>query len=146
MSTTVLPRASSPLTTIRVESTPSTTPSRLTETIAPESRAAVLRGTLEMDGMIGPPPRNVAIGSYHVEMPDPTASGTAAGVLSARVNDKEGPLSFEGRLTLSPDRSFLLEGTVAPRGSTSASLAQSLQYLGPPDASGRRPVSVSGTL
>jgi general secretion pathway protein N len=106
----------------------------------------VLRGTLEMDGMIAPPPRNVAIGSYHVEMPDPTATGAAAGVLSARVNDKEGPLSFAGRLTLSPDRSFLLEGTVAPRGSTPAPLAQSLQYLGPPDASGRRPVSVSGTL
>lgn len=119
---------------------------RFAEIVVENGWPTVLRGTLEMDGMIAPPPRNVAIGSYHVEMPDPTASDTAAGVLSARVNDKDGPLSFEGRLTLSPDRSFLLEGTVAPRGSTPASLAQSLQYLGPPDASGRRPVSVSGTL
>jgi general secretion pathway protein N len=105
-----------------------------------------IRGTLEMDGMIAPPPRNVSIGSYHVEMPDPAASDTTDGVLSARVTDKEGPLSFEGRLTLSPDRSFLLEGTVAPRGTTPPPLAQSLQFLGPPDANGRRPVSVSGTL
>jgi hypothetical protein len=105
-----------------------------------------IRGTLEMDGMTAPPPRNVAIGSYHVEMPDPAATDAASGVLSARVTDKEGPLSFEGRLTLSPDRSFLLEGTVAPRGNTPAQLQQSLQFLGPPDADGRRPVSVSGTL
>jgi len=105
-----------------------------------------IRGTLEMDGMIAPPPRNISIGSYHVEMPDPTASDATGGVLSARVTDKEGPLSFEGRLTLSPDRSFLLEGTVAPRGTTPAQLQQSLQLLGPPDANGRRPVSVSGTL
>ena len=105
-----------------------------------------LRGTFEMDGLIAPPPRNISIGSYHVEMPDPTAGDTTDGVLSARVTDKEGPLSFEGRLTLSPDRSFLLEGTVAPRGTTPPQLQQSMQLLGPPDANGRRPVSVSGTL
>jgi general secretion pathway protein N len=105
-----------------------------------------LRGTLEMDGLIAPPPRNISIGSYHVEMPHPQATDTAAGELSARVNDKEGPFSFEGRFTLAPDRSFLLEGSLAPRGTTPPPLLRSLELLGPADASGRRPVSVSGTL
>jgi hypothetical protein len=105
-----------------------------------------LVGTLEMDGLIAPPPRSTSIGSYHVELPDPSATDAADGELTARVTDKEGPFSFEGRLTLAPDRSFLLEGTLAPRGTTPPQLVRSLELLGPADASGRRPVSVSGTL
>jgi len=105
-----------------------------------------LRGTFEMDGLIAPPPRSISIGSYHVEMPDPQATGGRAGELTARVTDKEGPFSFEGRFTLGPDRSFLLEGMLAPRGNTPPQLVRSLELLGPPDANGRRPVSVSGTL
>jgi len=105
-----------------------------------------LRGTLDMDGLIAPPPRNTSIGSYRVEIPDPQASGDAGGPLTARVTDKEGPFSFEGRFTLGPDRSFLLEGSLGTRGSTPAPLARSIELLGPPDASGRRQVSVSGTL
>ena len=105
-----------------------------------------LRGTLDMDGLIAPPPRNISIGSYHVEMPDPAAGESKDGQLTARVNDKEGPFSFEGRFTLGTDRSFLLEGSLAPRGSTPPPLLRSLELLGPPDANGRRPVSVSGTL
>lgn len=107
----------------------------------------MLRGTLDMDGLIAPPPRNTSIGSYHVVIPDPSATGDAAqDSLTARVNDKEGPFSFEGRFTLGADRSFLLEGTLAPRGATPPALVRSLDLLGPADANGRRPVSVSGTL
>ena len=71
---------------------------------------SAVRGTLEMDGLIAPPPRNMSIGSYHIEMPDPQSAGTTAGQLSARVADKEGPFSFEGRFTLGANREFLLEG------------------------------------
>jgi general secretion pathway protein N len=105
-----------------------------------------LRGTLDMDGLIAPPPRNISIGSYRIEIPDPQATATDARQLTARVTDKEGPFSFEGRFTLGADRSFVLEGSLAPRGNTPAPLARSLELLGPPDADGRRPVSVSGTL
>lgn len=107
---------------------------------------SAVRGTLEMDGLIAPPPRNMSIGSYHIEMPDPQAADTPAGQLSARVADKEGPFSFEGRFTLGANREFLLEGLLAPRGATPPALQRSLDLLGPPDANGRRPVSVSGTL
>ena len=55
-------------------------------------------------------------------------------------------MPFEGRFTLGADRSFLLEGSLAPRGNTPPPLVRSLELLGPPDANGRRPVSISGTL
>jgi general secretion pathway protein N len=105
-----------------------------------------LRGTIDMDGLIAPPPRSTSIGSYHVVIPDPAAGEVAQDSLTARVTDKEGPFSFEGRFTLGADRSFLLEGTLAPRGTTPPALVRSLDLLGPADANGRRPVSVSGTL
>jgi hypothetical protein len=105
-----------------------------------------LSGSLDMDDLVAPPPRGVSIGSYHVVIPDPQAGAAVAGALTARVSDKGGPFAFEGRFTLGQDRSFLLEGTLAPRGSTPPALARSLELLGPADASGRRPVSVSGTL
>lgn len=119
---------------------------RFEEIVVTGGWPTTLRGTLEMDGLIAPPPRNTSIGSYQVTMPDPQASGTPADQLTARVTDKEGPFSFEGRFTLGADRSFLLEGSLAPRGNTPPPLLRSLELLGPPDASGRRPVSVSGTL
>ncbi len=109
-----------------------------------------LRGTLDMDGLIAPQPRNTSIGSYHVVIPDPAAPDAPltgqTDALTARVTDKEGPFSFDGRFTLGADRSFLLEGTLAPRGATPPALLRSLELLGPADADGRRPVSVSGTL
>lgn len=105
-----------------------------------------LRGTFDMDRLIAPPPRNTSIGSYQVVIPDPAEPEAGTDALTAQVTDKEGPFSFEGRFTLGADRSFLLEGTLAPRGATPPELRRSLELLGPADANGRRPVSVSGTL
>lgn len=116
------------------------------EIVVQEGWPTSLRGTLDMDGLIAPPPRSTTIGSYHVVIPDPQAGAAGADELHARVTDKDGPFSFEGRFTLGADRSFLLEGTLAPRGSTPPALVRSLELLGPADATGRRPVSVSGTL
>jgi general secretion pathway protein N len=118
---------------------------RLDEVVLSSGRPIAIRGTLDMDGLVAPPPRSTSIGSYRVVIPDPAAK-PAAGELTAHVNDKEGPFSFDGRFTLAPDRSFLLEGMLAPRGPTPPALARSLELLGPADASGRRPLSVSGTL
>jgi general secretion pathway protein N len=119
---------------------------RFDEIVVRDGWPTTLRGTLEMDGLIAPPPRSVSIGSYHVVIPDPQAGAGQADELSARVTDKEGPFSFDGRFTLAPDRSFLLDGMLAPRGNTPPELVRSLQLLGPADERGRRPVSVSGTL
>lgn len=118
---------------------------RLEEVVVSGGRPTAIRGTLDMDRLVAPPPRSTSIGSYRVVIPDPAAA-PAPGELTAHVNDKEGPFSFDGRFTLSPDRSFLLEGMLATRGPTPPALTRSLELLGPADASGRRPLSVSGTL
>jgi hypothetical protein len=107
---------------------------------------AVVRGTIDMDGLVAPPPRNSSIGSYHAVLPDPKSQAEPGAGISARVTDKEGPFAVDGRLTLSPDRSFLLEGTLAPRGDTPPALRRSLELLGPADAEGRRQFGVSGTI
>lgn len=119
---------------------------RFEEIVVSGGWPTVLRGTLDMDGLIAPQPRNTSIGSYLVVIPDPDAIDVAQDTLTARVTDKDGPFSFEGRFTLGADRSFLLDGTLAPRGATPPALLRSLELLGPADSSGRRPVSVSGTL
>jgi general secretion pathway protein N len=105
-----------------------------------------LEGTVDMEGLIAPPPRNASIGSYHVVMPDPKAVASEGTPLTAHVSDIEGPFSFDGRFTLDRDRNFLLDGTLAPRGDTPPELVRSIELLGPADSAGRRPVSVSGTL
>jgi general secretion pathway protein N len=105
-----------------------------------------VRGTIDMDGLVAPPPRNASIGSYHAVLPDPKSQPEGDAGISARVTDKEGPFSVDGRLTLSPDRSFLLEGTLAPRGDTPPALRRSLELLGPADSAGRRQFGVSGTI
>jgi hypothetical protein len=119
---------------------------RFEEIVVSDGWPTVLRGTLDMDGLIAPQPRNTSIGSYLVVIPDPEAVDVAQDTLTARVTDKDGPFSFEGRFTLGADRSFLLDGTLAPRGATPPALLRSLELLGPADSTGRRPVSVSGTL
>jgi len=118
---------------------------RLEELEVTDGVPTSVRGAVDMDGIVAPPPRSTTIGSYHIVMPDPAAA-PVAGELTAHVSDKEGPFSFDGRFTLASDRSFLLEGMLAPRGPTPPALQRSLELLGPADASGRRPLSVSGTL
>jgi hypothetical protein len=51
-----------------------------------------------------------------------------------------------GLLQLSPSGAYDLEGSVAPRPGASADLTQTLQLLGAPDAQGRRPFSLAGSL
>ncbi len=106
----------------------------------------LLRGTLLMQDLVAPPPRNAPAGTFDVVMPDPQDAPGAGDALTGRVTDRAGPFSVDARLTLSRDRSFLLEGTLAPRGAIPPGLERSLQLLGPADAAGRRPFSVSGTL
>lgn len=118
---------------------------RLDELVLVGGVPTSIRGTFDMDGLVAPPPRSTTIGSYRIVIPDPAAA-PSAGEITAHVSDKEGPFSFDGRFTLESDRSFLLEGMLAPRGPTPPALQRSLELLGPADASGRRPVSVSGTL
>ena len=99
-------------------------------------------GTVDLHDLTAPPPRVAALGSFRLNFPEQPGNDG----LVASVAQTDGPLLVDGHLTLGPDRSFLIEGRLAPRGTPSPDLANLLQVLGPPDAGGRRPFSLSGTL
>jgi general secretion pathway protein N len=79
------------------------------------------------------------IGDYRITFPP--GSGDPIGEL----HDLGGPLDVQASLHLAPS-GFVLEGRVAARASAPAALARQIRYLGSPDAAGRRPFSVAGTL
>jgi hypothetical protein len=110
-----------------------------------------LRGELDFDGLVAPPPRNANVGSFRATFPHPSPQPSLSvpvepSNLTAQVADKEGPFSVDGQLTLSRARNFAFEGTLAPRGPVPPAMERSLQLLGPADAAGRRQFSVGGTL
>jgi hypothetical protein len=111
----------------------------------------VLRGTLDLDGLVAPPPRNVPVGSFHAEFPAPTQRESLSvpadpSNVTASVRDKNGPFSVDAQLTLSRARNFALEGTLQPRGPVAQAMERSLQLLGPADTAGRRQFSIGGSL
>ncbi len=81
-------------------------------------------------------------GSYSLTFP-PSATGDPLGQFRDLGG---GPLAVEGTLRLTREPGFDIEGLVAARPSASADLAQDLQFLGSPDAQGRRPFSLAGTF
>jgi general secretion pathway protein N len=111
----------------------------------------IVSGAIALDGLVAPPPRNAAVGSFRAVFPHPQPQPSLSvpadpANVTAHVTDKDGPFSVDAQLTVSPTRNFALEGTLAPRGSVPPAVQQSLQLLGPADAAGRRQFSVGGTL
>jgi hypothetical protein len=102
------------------------------------------RGTVTLGNLAAPAARGGRVGSYRLDFPG--ASSGANGDLKGRLTDTDGPLSVLGELSLGRDRSFDLQGSVARRGTERTPFDQAIQYLGSPDASGRRPFGVSGTF
>jgi general secretion pathway protein N len=103
----------------------------------------VLQGEVEILDFVNP--QGQAFGSYQaVFAPDANAGGstTPTGV----VHDLGGPLALDATLQFTRDPGYLLQGQVAARPSAPAEFADELKYLGSPDASGRRPFSLSGTF
>jgi hypothetical protein len=81
-------------------------------------------------------------GSYSLTFP-PSTGGDPVGQLRDLGG---GPLAVEGTLRLTPEPGFDLEGLVKARPTASADLAKDIQFLGSPDAQGRRPFSLAGTF
>jgi general secretion pathway protein N len=101
-------------------------------------------GSLEMIDLTGPAQRPANLGSFKVVFPPDAAAGdTLAGALT----DLGGPVELKGTVQLKKaGRSYIIEGLIKTRGDAPQNLAKALEYLGPPDAEGRRPFSIAGTL
>jgi hypothetical protein len=86
------------------------------------------------------------LGGFALQFAPPSAPPNQSSAIVGQLRDLNGPLSVIGVLQLSPSGSYDLEGSVATRSGASNELIQLLQWLGPPDAQGRRALSLSGTL
>lgn len=102
-------------------------------------------GTIEALDLTGPARKPTNVGSYKVVLPAPNQT-PSKDVLAGALTDTGGPLQITGTLQLKADRSYLVEGLVATRPDTPRDVADSLQYLGAPDAQGRRQFSLAGTF
>lgn len=84
------------------------------------------------------------LGSYALTFP----GGRDA--LTGKLRDIDGPLALEGTLRLTPEPGYVLEALIAPRSGAPPEIVNtlarwsSLGFLGPPDATGRRPFSIEG--
>jgi hypothetical protein len=57
-----------------------------------------------------------------------------------------GPLQINGTIKLKADRSYELDALVGAKPNTPQNLLRALEFLGPPDAQGRRQFSMAGAL
>jgi general secretion pathway protein N len=66
--------------------------------------------------------------------------------LTGRLSDLGGPLRVRGAIELMSNGQYFMSGEVAPGPGAGPAIFDTLSFLGPPDASGRRPFSIEGTL
>lgn len=101
-------------------------------------------GTVDLVNLTGPARRPANLGSFQLKFP--LESGDA-NLLAGSINDIEGPIQIAGKIELkAADRSYLIDGLVAAKPDAPADFARTLEFLGPPDARGRRQFSLSGTM
>lgn len=120
---------------------------KLDELVLENAWPVAAHGTLDMVDLTGPARQPANIGNYRVTFPA-SASDQTAGLpgLTGSLQDLQAPISVAGTVTLSPGRNYLLDLKVAARDNAPPAVKNGIQYLGAPDAAGRRPFSISGTL
>lgn len=104
-------------------------------------RVAGIEGQIEVRDLERRRAEVESLGDYVVVFPA-GANGDPVGDLRSL----KGPLSVEGKLKLTREPGFVLDGTVAPGAGASMDLIRQLEALGASDERGRRPFSVAGTF
>ncbi len=99
-----------------------------------------LQGRIEAHDLEDRSGNDTALGSYLVNFPG------GGGPPTGTVRDLDGPLAVEGTLRLTAQPGFELEGFIAPRKGAAPEIVNNIRLFGSPDASGRRPFSMSGTF
>jgi len=98
-----------------------------------------LEGRIEAHDLIDSSGYVTPLGSFAVTFPGGTPQPTGD------VQDLGGPLAVQGKLVLTPQPGYRLSGYVTPRASAVPALVNALEFLGSPDAQGRRQFALSGT-
>lgn len=92
-----------------------------------------VRHLVDSSGQVTP------LGSFSLHFPG------GPGAPRGQLHDLGGPLALTGTLRLTAAPGYVLHAELAARADAAPSLRQALQYLGAPDAAGRRPFALSGT-
>jgi len=100
-------------------------------------------GRLFVRGLKAPGPGGATLGDFELVIGE-GAVGT--GTLVGRLSDQGGPLHVRGTLELKRDGSYFMSGEVAPGPGAGPAILDTLEFLGPPDTSGRRPFTIEGSL
>jgi general secretion pathway protein N len=106
-----------------------------------DGKLATLTGTLEARDVVAQGPMPDQFGSYSLEFPS-TPAGAAS--FPGRLRDLEGPIEVDGTFDVRANLEWELNAQVRARPSATPQLANLLQFLGPPDAQGRRTFSAAG--
>jgi hypothetical protein len=107
--------------------------------IARDGALESLRGRVTLLHLVDSSGQVTPLGSFAATFPG------NRGEPIGRLHDLGGPLALRGTLRLTAAPGYALRAEVAPRASASPSLLQALQYLGAPDAAGRRPFDLEGS-
>jgi general secretion pathway protein N len=100
---------------------------------------STLEGHIEADDLVDRSGYVTPLGNFSVTFPGGTPQPTGD------LQDTGGPLAVQGKLVLTPQPGYDLSGYVTPRPSANQALINAIQFLGSPDAQGRRQFALSGT-
>jgi hypothetical protein len=98
---------------------------------------------LQVSNLTGPAQQPKKLGDFRVTFPAATADSNA---LIGKLESLSGPLDATGTLKFNRDRSYVIEGQVAAQPDAPSEVINALQYLGAPEADGKYPFSVAGTM
>ena len=98
-----------------------------------------LQGRIEAHDLIDSSGYVTPLGNFAVTFPGGTGEPTG------ELRDLGGPLSVQGKVVLSAQPGYDLSGYVTPRPSAVPALVHAIEFLGTPDAQGRRRFALSGS-
>lgn len=117
---------------------------KLTRLVLDNSWPVAAEGTVEVAQLVGPAQRPAALGNYKIVFP--AQGGGAADTLTGALSDTGGPLAVNGTVQLMKNRTYLVNGMIATRPGAPSDMARALEILPPPDAQGRRPFTLEGSM
>jgi general secretion pathway protein N len=100
---------------------------------------SALEGSLDVNNLVDRSGYVTPLGSFAVTFPGGVPQPTGS------IQDTGGPLAVTGTLVLTPQPGYDLSAYVTPRANATQPLVNAIQFLGSPDAQGRRQFSMSGT-
>ena len=97
-------------------------------------------GTVEVFGLVARGLSPTPIGDFRAELV------STDGGISGSLEDLAGVLDIAGSIRMSTDRSYLLEGLVAPKPAASDAIISQLRFLGSANERGQRQFRLEGRL